>query len=136
MGSGLYDNVQIGLSLDMDFDQKTISDLYYYTTGDNTQGLLDSSATYNEETQGGAGAVPGTDSNNEDGTTYVIQDSENTYSIIEETNYDYLPNQTLTETVKAIGTVEPANSSISVVATKYIVYNEDEMTASGQLAAR
>ncbi len=134
MGSGLYDNVQIGLSLDMDFDQKTISDLYYYTTGDNTQGLLDSSATYNEETQGGAGAVPGTDSNNEDGTTYVIQDSENTYSIIEETNYDYLPNQTLTETVKAIGTVEPANSSISVVATKYIVYNEDEMTASGQLA--
>lgn len=131
LGSELYDNVQIGLNLSMDFDEQTETDHEYYVADGQSQGYLDSSSTYNEETSGGAAAVPGTDSN--DGTTYVIQDSDNSYSTVEETNYDYLPNEKLTETTKAIGTVVPDESSISVVATQYVIYDEDTMKANGQL---
>ncbi|MCR4841952.1 MAG: flagellar biosynthesis protein [Eubacterium sp.] len=131
MGSTLFDNVEVGLNLKLDFDEEEVNDTYYYVEEGNTQGYLDEETTYSEETQGGYSGVPGTDSNDE--TTYVIDTDDLTYSTVEEVTKDYLPNVKVTTTKKATGTIIPDESSITVVASNYVVYNEDEMKAAGEL---
>ena len=131
LGSTVYDNVEVGLNLSMDFSEKEVVDTEYSVADGNTQGYLDSETTYSEETQGGYSGVPGTDSNDE--TTYVIDTDDYTYSTIEESTKDYLPNSKVTKT-KTTGTVEIEESSMAVVATTYVVYDEASMKASGQLA--
>ncbi len=131
LGSELYENVNIGLNLDMDFDQVNISRKEYDVAEGNTQGYLDSNTTYNENTTGGYTGVPGTDSNDE--TTYVIDNEDYTVSTVEEVTNKYLVNETNTDTIKAIGTVNPEESSMSVVATRYHIYDEDTMKQLGEL---
>ena len=47
--------------------------------------------------------------------------------------WDYVPNETITETQFATGNVNYENSSISVVAYNYVIYNEDTLKANGTL---
>ena len=131
LGTDVYDNVEVGLNLSMNFDQKKVVDHRYYVEDGNSQGYLDSESIYESESTGGAAATPGTDSN--DDTTYVIEDGETTSSTVSDITRDYLPNETITETNGESGTVDLENSSISVVATSYHVYNEDALTADGTL---
>ena len=131
LGSELYDNVEIGLNLSIDFDEEEVVDKTYSVADGNTQGYLDSETTYTEETEGGTAGVPGTDSNDE--TTYVIDDDGYTSSTIEEITRDYLPNETVTTTTKAPGTITADESSISVVCTNYVVYDEETMEDNGEL---
>lgn len=131
LGTDVYDNVEVGLNLSMDFDQKKVVDHEYYVADGNSQGYLDSESIYESESTGGAAATPGTDSN--DDTTYVIQDGETTSSTVSDITRNYLPNERVTETNGGTGTVDLENSSISVVATSYHVYNEETLTADGTL---
>lgn len=131
LGTELFDNVEVGLNLSMDFSNKEEVDHQYYVAEGNTQGYLDSRSVYESESVGGNAAVPGTDAN--DDTTYVIRDNEYTSATISDTTEDFLPNEKITTTTGTGGNVDYANSSLSAVATSYIVYNEDQMRALGQL---
>ena len=131
LGSELYDNVQVGLNLSMDFDEKETVDTDYSVDDGQTQGYLDEETTYSETTQGGYSGVPGTDSNDE--TSYVIDTDDLTYSTVEEVTKDYLPDVTVTTTKTAIGTVVPDESSIAVVVTNYVTYDEETMEKNGEL---
>lgn len=131
LGTDLFDNVEVGVNLSMDFSEKEIVDHQYYVAEGNTQGYLDSRSVYESESIGGNAAVPGTDSN--DDTTYVIEDNEYTRSTISDTTEDFLPNEKITTTHGNGGDVDYANSSLSAVATTYVVYNEDLLRASGAL---
>ena len=131
LGSELYDNVKIGLNLNMDFDQEQSTTTDYSVDDGRTEGYLDSQTTYKEKSQSGSSGVPGTDSNDE--TTYVIETDDLTYSTVEETSSNYLPDSVVTTVTKAVGTIEPEESSITVVANRYVTYNEDTLKASGAL---
>ena len=131
VGSALFDNVEVGLNLDMNFDQTTESTHEYYAPDGQTNGMIGSKSDYESHAVGGAAAVPGTDSN--DDTTYVIEDNEYTESNISETKTDYQNNEKITTTTPAIGSVNYDGSSISAVATNYVVYNEDVLRAAGEL---
>ena len=80
LGSTLFDNVEIGLNLVMDFDTEEKVDTHYYTEDGMTQGYIDEQTTYNSESTEGSAAVPGTDSN--DSTTYVIDTDDTTYDVL------------------------------------------------------
>lgn len=131
LGGNVYDNVEIGLNLVLDFNVIEETDHQYYVNDGSTQGYLDSESNYEQESQGGTSATPGTDAN--DGTTYVVGDDGTSTSTTTENTKDYLPNEKVTNTKFATGTIKADESSITVVASTYKVYDEDKMKASGEL---
>lgn len=131
MGTKVYDNVEVGLNLALNFDQEKITDHHYYVDEGQEQGYLDSRSTYESESTGGAAATPGTDSN--DDTTYVIQDGETTSSSVSDVTEDFSPSEKITETEGSVGDIKYDESSITVVCSVNKIYDEDALKAQGQL---
>ncbi len=131
LGTDLYSNVEVGLNLDMTFDTKQVSDHEFYVPEGNSQGYLDSESNYESTATGGLAAVPGTDSN--DDTTYMLENNNYSESSVTETKKDYVVSERLTKVNGASGNIKYDTSSISVVATTYVTYNEDALKAAGQL---
>ena len=131
VGSSIYDNAEIAMNLDMDFDEYTEQIHEYYAPEGQTNGMIDSKSEYESMSQGGSAAIPGTDSN--DDTTYVIEDSEITLSTISDVTTDYINNEKITTYVQSIGKINCETSSISIVLTDWVVYSEDILRASGAL---
>ena len=104
---------------------------HYYVDEGQTQGYLDSETSATSENVNGVAGVPGTDSN--DDTTYVIQDADTSSSSTEEFTRDYLPSEEITTTEEGVGKVNSETSSISVVAYRYVNYEEDIMEDTGEL---
>ena len=120
------------MNLAMNFDQTTESTHEYYAPDGQTNGMVGSKSEYESNAVGGAAETPGTDSNDDD-TTYVMEDNDYTSSSVSETNTNYQNNEKITTTTPAVGTVNYDGSSISAVATNYVIYDEDTLRASGTL---
>lgn len=127
----VYDNVTVAPSLKLDNSKKTVKSSEYTAPEGQKQGLLSSEGSYTSESSGGTGGTPGTDAN--DDTTYQIQDGNGTKSTVEEFQKNYQPNETETITEQGAGTVVLDESKISVVATKAVYYNEEELEKQGKL---
>ena len=133
LGTDVYDNVEVGLNLVMDFDTEEYTNQHYYVDEGREQGYLDSKKTFESESEGGPASVPGTDSNDQD-RTYVVEDSEVTSSSTSENNENYLTSQEITKRASDGGKVNLEESSISVVATSYVGYDEKALKADGTLS--
>lgn len=131
VGSGMYDHAEVATKLDMDFDQYRETERQYSAPDGQTNGMIGEQSVYESSSIGGAAATPGTDSN--DDTTYVIEDNEYTESTISDTTTVYQNNEKVTDRTSAMGKVNYDNSSIAIVLTDYVIYNEDTMKASGAL---
>ncbi len=131
VASSMYDNVEVAANLDINFDEISESFHGYSAPEGQTNGMIDSVSRYESESEGGAAAVPGTDSN--DDTTYVLEDGTITRSTITDETIDYINDETIRTHKKAIGTVNNETSSISIVATNYVKYDEDILRESGAL---
>ncbi len=132
LGTNVFDNVEVGLNLDMDFSSKTTKDKQYSVAEGRDEGYLTSKDLYQQETTGGVGGVPGTDSNDQD-TTYVIDDNNTSSNTVSDSSEQYALNSTETDTVDMGGTINYDSSSATVVAISYKYYNEDAMKKSGEL---
>jgi flagellar M-ring protein FliF len=129
--SGMYSDVQVAPNLDIDMD-KVEKAVHNYSHNDGSdQGELTSKSEYYSDATGGEAATPGTDSN--DDTTYVTQDGETTSSSITDIDSVYSPNEEIIKTISNGGGINYDNSTIAVTATRYVVYDEDELKASGEL---
>lgn len=129
-----WDDAEVVANLKFDMDE--VSELYteYTPTTGNDQGVYKSSYEYVAENASGVGGVPGTDSNdNDDDTTYNIDDNSSANSNVKTSTIEYLPNERRTNTVKEMGAVDTEESSVSIVLSKYVVYNEDELKENGEL---
>lgn len=131
IGTELYNNVEVGMNLDMDFSNVESTNHEFYAPEGQSQGYLDSEQSYESSAVGGLAAVPGTDSN--DDNTYVMDNGDYTESSVTETKKDYILSERLTKTSGGAGRINYDTSSVSVVATTYQTYNEDQMRESGQL---
>lgn len=127
-----YDDAEIVPNLHFDMDE--VTELYreYTPTTGSDQGVYKHSYTYKSENSQGVSGVPGTDSNNSD-TGYEIEDDTNSDATVEYEDIEYLPNERQTNTKKEIGAVDASKSSVSIVLTKYKIYNEEELEAEGEL---
>jgi len=73
------------------------------------------------------GGIPGTDSNDDDTTYTISTDGDSTTEVsIKKTEYAY--STLITKTTGESGTLDTDNSSVGIVLTQYVVYNEDDMT--------
>lgn len=131
LGTRAYDQVEVGLNLDINFDQiKQVENIFSVAEG-REEGYKDTESTYEMESTGGIAGTPGTDTN--DAPNYVMEDNNYSTQNITERQTKYTPNETIRETLYATGAVTPANSSITVVANRYRVYREDDLRAQGTL---
>ncbi len=128
-----YDNVEVGINLNMTFDQDSYTDYNYYLNEGQTDPYLDSESWDNSTSTSGSGGVPGTDSNNSDDTTYVTDDGSTSESTTESGTKDYLPSEKITNHIGEVGVINYDESSISVACTTYVTYNQDQMEADGTL---
>ncbi|MGN0141355.1 MAG: flagellar basal-body MS-ring/collar protein FliF [Roseburia sp.] len=130
--SSMFEGVEIAMNLDMNFDAKSVATHEYYAPDGQTNGMIGSQSTYESESEGGAAAEPGTDSNG-DNTTYVIQDNEYTHSTVSDSTINYQNNERITNETSGVGTINYDSSTISLMLTRYVVYKEDILRASGAL---
>lgn len=133
LGTTLYDAVEVASNLSLDFSSYKETDHNYYVADGLSQGYLASENLYSSENESGIGGEPGTGSNDEDGATYVIQDSDGSTSTVTEEERKYLPSETVTEKITPAGLIVYDESSVSVTAKKLHMYNEEELEDQGLL---
>lgn len=128
-----YDDVQIG-SANIKFNMDKVTELVktYTANEGQDQGLYSSSYNYKSTGNSGSGGVPGTDSNG-DQTDTMIQNTGSTNSETTLDKYNYLPNETVQNIEHEVGAVEPDQSSIGIVLTKYNVIKEETLESQGLL---
>ena len=130
-GTAIFDNTQIAVNLAMSFDDTNVVNYDYSVDDDRTEGYLSSETSSTAESTSGVAGTPGTDSN--DDTTYVVEDSETSSSSSEDYTRNYLPDETITTTNGEKGKVDYTTSTLSIVAYRYVTYNEEIMEANGEL---
>lgn len=128
-----YDDVQIG-SANIKFNMDKVTELVktYAANEGQDQGLYSSSYNYKSTGNSGSGGVPGTDSNG-DQTDTMIQNTGSSNSETTLDKYNYLPNETVQNIEHEVGAVEPDQSSIGIVLTKYNVIKEETLESQGLL---
>lgn len=131
-GTNLYDTVSVGVNLSMTFDENSYVDYKYYVDEGRSEGYLDKESGSSSTSVSGAGGVPGTDSNDDD-TTYVMEDGNQTTTSTDEFEKDYLPSETVTTHTDEMGKRALEDSSISVTCKTFAIYNEDKMKKDGTL---
>jgi flagellar M-ring protein FliF len=130
--SGMYSDVQVAPNLDINYDQvESAVHNYSHNDGSDQGELTSKSEYYSDSTDGEVAATPGTDSN--DDTTYVTEDGESGNSSVTDIDSQYSPNEEIIKTISNGGGINYDNSTIAVTATRYVVYDEDELKASGEL---
>ena len=125
LGTKLYDNIEVASNLVFDFSNEETVEHNYTPAQDQTQGVLSHESLYSAENVNGVSGIPGTDTNDDDETTYVTQDNTNSTSSITEEKRDYLPNEKITTTTNIPGSIKYDESSISVTAINYVVVKEE-----------
>ncbi len=133
LGTNEYDLIEVSTNLELDFSTQEKTEHLYTPADGQSQGVLSHEDVYESEAQGGQAQVPGTDSNGEDGTTYVLQDNGYSSSSVTEENRDYLPNETIIQTTIPPGLIKYSSSSLSVAAIRYRVLKEEDAKTQGLL---
>ena len=131
LGTNEFDKVEVAVNLDVDFSSSKMTDHEYYVPDGNTQGYLSSNRIYESESTNGSGEVPGTDSNGNQ--EYVYQDNNESSSSVTEEENNYLPSERITDKDIPPGTINYAESSISLAATTLNVVREEDVRAQGLL---
>ncbi len=131
--SGAYDDAEVMANLDIQLDETYVEQTEYDTFQDGATGPKSSYYLYNAENVDGVEGVVGTDSNDEDITSYDIDDTTYGNSDIQVIKEEYETDKTVTTTKKAIGAIDPSNSSVSIVLTQYVEYDEELMKEQGLL---
>lgn len=132
LGTGQYQNVEVGVNLPLNFDKKTTSKKTYDPGEGREQGPYKSDRTYDESTTSGGANVPGTDANGEDGN-YMITDGDQTEQTISDSSRDYALNEIIENIEAGIGNILYEDASLAVTLKTYIKYDEDTLRANGDL---
>ncbi len=134
VNSGVYNDAEVKANLDINLDKTKIQDELHYTEDEEEDtGPLLETYTYNAENVDGDAGIPGTDSNDDEINDYELIDgvlANSSASVVKQT---YSESVKTTVTEEAVGKVNTANSSIAVVLSKYVIYDEAQMKKAGLL---
>ena len=134
LGTKQYNDAAVTSHLSMDFSDYKETVKEYYANSGRDEGMLSHEETYESENTNDGGGVPGTTSNGESGNaTYVSPDSSNSSSSTSETSRDYLPNESIKDTVTPAGGINYTNSSISIAAITYKEIHYEDVKRQGLL---
>ena len=131
MMTNFFTTVNVAPHLDINFDKASNLLTQYIPIDGEYHGVLIEEHETSSEGTNGVGDIPGTDSNDE--VDYMLLDTTGgAYETSTEDRY-YEPSVSITETVYDTGTINAANSSIAVTATRTIHLSEEEMVILGML---
>ncbi len=134
VNSGVYNDAEVTANLDINLDEQQIEDIHHYTDdAEEDTGPKTSYYYYTAENQEGATGIPGTDSNDDAVNDYEILNNNLGNSNANVIREEYNDSVTTTTTKKAVGNVNTANSSLAVVLSKYVIYDEAKMKKAGEL---
>ncbi|MCM1185491.1 MAG: flagellar M-ring protein FliF [Lachnoclostridium sp.] len=130
-GTKQFNNIEVTSYLDVDFAsyEKTIKE--YYANEGRDEGLIAHQSTFESENTNNGGGIPGTDSNNEN--NYVFQNGSDSSSTQSEMEVDRLPNEMSEYQNIPPGSIDYANSSLSVALVRYREVKEEDVRAQGLL---
>ena len=132
--SSQYDDVQVGtegIRFDMDVAQTLTKE---YSVADGREyGYPTNLYTYSSEGGTGAGGEPGTGSNDDDTDTLIGNTSSSSSKVDTEKLSNLLTNETITNLQKELPAIEYDDSSLGIVAIRYIVYDEEALEKDGTL---
>ncbi len=129
--SGLFSNVEVGLNLDMSFEDVEDTIHRYWHNDGMDNGEIGTQEIYSASGTGDVGGVPGTFANG-DNTSYYTGGTDGEWSVSNQKT-DYKLNEEVKTTVSKGGKVNRENCSAAVVAVRNIVYEEDVVKAGGDL---
>lgn len=130
---GEYDDAVVTVDLVINFDQQSSVKEEYSTPEGQGKGIPSSEYHYESEgTNETPSGVPGTDSNN-GSTEYLVPNnsSSNSSTKIDKTEYDV--SKTITNETKNVGDIIYTASSVSIVAKKFKVFNQEILKKQGTL---
>lgn len=133
--SGIFSDIQTGLNLNVNFDSSNIAKKEYKTPEgqEQGQGIVSHENLYTSDAENtDAEQAPGTDTNADD-TTYVTTDNGSSSSSISQTDRDYDVDETITTIESKGGKIDYDKSSVAVVATRYVVYDQETVEAGDTL---
>lgn len=134
VNAGVFNDAEVAANLDIDLDEKEIVDEHYYTDdAEEDTGPMNSYYSYSAENADGVSGIPGTDSNDGTVNDYNILNGTTTNSNANVIQEKFDTSKTTTSTKKAIGTVNTDNSSVAVVLSRYVIYDEAQMKKTGLL---
>lgn len=134
ISSGSYNDANVAPNLDVQLSEEEIHRIEYFSnTSDETKGPITSHYTYDAENVENLEGVPGTDSNGEEITDNFLQDGGNGNSTVAVDRVEHATSSEETTTRTPVGKVNMDNSSISVVLSRYVVYDEQDMEERGLL---
>ncbi|MDD6505487.1 MAG: flagellar M-ring protein FliF C-terminal domain-containing protein [Lachnospiraceae bacterium] len=132
LGTQMFSNIEVAMRLTVDYsDTTTATHEYYGNDPDSNTNMIGEISQYSAESNGGAGAIPGTDSN--DDTTYYIDDNGNVYYAVDDSDIVYQNNEKVITETRPGGVIDYEKSSIAIVATRYVTYSEEVLEDSGEL---
>lgn len=128
-----WDEATVGTSgLAFNMDQVEQELVQYSVPEGNEQGYYTDSYIYNNSGTSGAGGTPGTDSNDAD-TDVMLGNSTGTESKTSLEKYQHALDTLKESTIKEIGALDKENSTLAVVLTRYITYDEEILENNGTL---
>ncbi len=131
--TGWYNDVQIMINLEVNFDDVEIVEHKYSAPEGTEQGLPSHSYVINSEGAfADASGVAGTESNDDD-VDYMIGNSDGTSSSYTLSEYDWLQDEIVTTRKEASGTIDFKNSGMSIVCVNNTVLTEEEAEERGLL---
>lgn len=134
LGTKQFNDVEVSSHLSVDFADYNRRVVEYYASDGNTNGMISHQQTYSSEYSGtNTEGIPGTDTNGENLTGYDYLGSGGGDGSSEERITDYQNNMSETTTVTPAGSIDYANSSISVAVVSYREYFEENVERQGLL---
>ncbi len=134
INSGVYNDAEVVANLDINLDESEVLRTEYFSNDEDETGPLDSKYTYSAINGNDIGGVVGTDANGEEIVDYNLNDDGSGSSEVTVLRTEYSTSSEVTNTKKAIGTINKDNSSIGIILSKYVYYDEAVMKKNGELA--
>jgi len=133
LGTNEFDKIEVATNLVLDFSTSSRTDHTYSAPEGRDEGHLSHEDNYSQINESGVGGVPGTDSNGDDGTTYVLEDDGTSRSETTESSRDYLPNESIVTTDTPAGLINYSQSSLSVAMIRHNIIREEDIERQGLL---
>ena len=134
VNAGVYNDAEVAANLDISLDEEEIVDEHYYTDdAEEDTGPMNSYYSYSAENADGVSGIPGTDSNDGTVNDYNIVNGTTANSNANVIQQKFDTSKKTTSTKKAIGSVNTDNSSVAVVLSRYVIYDEAKMKKAGEL---
>jgi flagellar M-ring protein FliF len=133
LGTNQFNNVEVATNLVMDFSTTQSTSHTYSAPSGRTEGMLSHEDIFSSESESSVAGIPGTDSNGDDDTTYVLPDNGGGNSSQTEETRDYLPDEEITTKNTPAGVIDYAQSSLMASMVRYNIVREEDARTRGDL---